>query len=154
MFAWLWSAAVLAAPAPALQVQHWVSPGPVTEAPLQVVEIWATWCGACRASFPELTALQRSYGERLRIIALTDDPSPVVARLFADQKDRMGFAVATTDPQTTQAFLFGGFGGRGIPSVYAIADGDVVWGGEPSGLRAVLAQRLGPPALPHPDPAP
>lgn len=38
-----------------------------------VVNLWATWCAPCVEEMPTLGALQRRFGDRLRVIAISAD---------------------------------------------------------------------------------
>lgn len=43
-----------------------------------LVNLWATWCGPCRAEMPHLVEFQNTYGEQgFEIIGLDVDPEPV-----------------------------------------------------------------------------
>jgi thiol-disulfide isomerase/thioredoxin len=39
---------------------------------LLIIDFWATWCGPCVASFPKLEFLQKKFGEKLRILSVTN----------------------------------------------------------------------------------
>lgn len=124
--------------------QVWRGPTPVGQGErLLVVEVWATWCAACRASFPLLSRLQREHLETVRVLAITDDPDLAVAQRIQADPAAMRFDVAIVSEQTVQAWLVGGFGGRGIPSTYLVEGGRVLWGGPPEELEAALRERLG-----------
>ena len=47
-----------------------------------LIDFWATWCPPCVAAFPELARLGRELGDRLRIVSISGDSSPVVAKSF------------------------------------------------------------------------
>jgi peroxiredoxin len=51
---------------------------------------WATWCPACRQSFPYFTDLQRQYGPRgLKVVSIniaSNDPLPRVQRFQEEYK--------------------------------------------------------------------
>jgi thioredoxin 2 len=132
------------AAAPSLDEARWIAAGPVPELGerLLVVEVWATWCGPCHATFPLLTRLQREHADRVRVVAISDDSAEAVRRTFHARPDAMRFAIGVVDEATVQAFLFGGFGGRGLPSTFLVEGGRVVWGGPPDQLEAALVERL------------
>ncbi len=128
--------------APALDVQHWLPEAPVLDDRVVVVEVWATWCGPCRDSFPVLARLQRQHPDTLAVVALTDERLPVVQRFVDAHPALADVHVAVAQESTTQAFLFGGYEGRGIPSVYVIEGDEVRWSGPPEGLEAALKPML------------
>ncbi len=141
--------------APSLDDARWIAAGPVPDLGdrLLVVEVWATWCGPCHATFPLLTRLQREHAERVRVVAISDDPVEAVRRTFHAEPEAMRFGIGVVDEATVQSFLFGGFGGRGIPSAFVIDGGRVVWGGPPDELEAALVGRLSAPEpVSAPDP--
>ena len=38
-----------------------------------MLEVWASWCGFCRAEIPHLKIVQETYGDRFNIIAVSAD---------------------------------------------------------------------------------
>lgn len=133
-------------PAPALTVTHWITGGPVAlDDPdaTYVIEVWATWCGPCRDSFPVLTALSTAYRGRVRVIALTDEDPLHVRRFYDRNRADMRYAIATdTTAVTLKALMFGGYEGSGMPSAYVIRGGQVLWSGPPDKLRNGLQPLL------------
>jgi thioredoxin 1 len=47
-----------------------------------LVDFWATWCGPCRMVGPVLEQIATEQGERLRIVKLDVDASPITAGRF------------------------------------------------------------------------
>lgn len=77
----------IGSPAPALQVDHWITTGPSplpTELKFEpgtvyVVEFWATTCGPCVQTIPHLAELQKRYTEQgLQVIGVTSEPLALV----------------------------------------------------------------------------
>ncbi|HTR96456.1 MAG TPA: TlpA disulfide reductase family protein [Candidatus Acidoferrales bacterium] len=95
-----WLAAVLALAAPAATAPPPATPAPpvlradakrilsLVQAPgarATVLNVWATWCGPCRAEFPALLAAARRHpGVRLVLVSADfDDQLPAVRRFLA-----------------------------------------------------------------------
>jgi cytochrome c biogenesis protein CcmG, thiol:disulfide interchange protein DsbE len=112
-----------------------------------LVNVWATWCGPCKAEFPELEALHQLYAPRgLRLIAVSIDAegdAPVAASAKA-----MGATfLIGRDPADE---VRGRFAAVGIPETWLISStGRLLWkhsGAIPAGdasVRTAVAAALG-----------
>lgn len=63
-----------------------------------VLDIWATWCGPCRASMPHMEELQKKYADRgLRVVGISNEERDVVKR-FTDNRG-LAFKTLAYDPE-------------------------------------------------------
>ncbi|AYQ34328.1 redoxin domain-containing protein [Runella sp. SP2] len=51
-----------------------------------ILDFWATWCGPCIQSFPELEKLQAKFRNDLQVITITDDPEMRIKRFLEKRK--------------------------------------------------------------------
>ena len=97
-------------PAPAWTLVEQATPGaPLSTTTLKghvaLVEFWATWCGPCKMSGPELARLQARYGAQgLTVVGITTD-SKAIAGEYAERHS-LGFA-AVSDPSATTTRAYG-----------------------------------------------
>lgn len=92
--------------APALDVEKWLSGQPPdTAGKFVLIDLWATWCGPCRRSIPELNEFQRVFSDRLVVIGVTEEAeldvrqmkSPVIEYAVAvDMQGRMNHELEVT----------------------------------------------------------
>jgi thioredoxin 1 len=55
----------------------------VLESPVPViVDFWAPWCGPCRMVAPELDALAKEYGGRVKVVKVNVDENQEAARAY------------------------------------------------------------------------
>lgn len=53
---------------------------------LMLLDFWATWCGSCRMSVPDLKQLQAQYGsDKLEVISISADKSEAAWKSFVQQ---------------------------------------------------------------------
>jgi thiol-disulfide isomerase/thioredoxin len=91
-----------------------------------VIDLWATWCGPCRSSTPELVNLQKEFGPRgFEVIGLDIDPgsdTPEDVREFADEFD-INYKLAFAERELAMSLMQGG----NIPqSIVVGRDGRIV----------------------------
>ena len=85
-----------------------------------LLNLWATWCGPCRAEMPELVALQDKFRDQdFEIIGLnTDDESVEQIKNFADDM-KLNYTLAYADEKLMNELLkISKF--TGIPQSYLI----------------------------------
>ena len=87
-----------------------------------LLDFWATWCGPCRATIPELVRLQEKYGESgLVILGLSlDDPRQVTDNALQDfKRDRgINYSILRADSKVVKAYF--GTGNIAIPTLFVI----------------------------------
>ena len=115
--------------------------------PVTLVNVWATWCGPCKAEFPELQSLHTTYSARgLRVLAIsidTDDDAAV-----ARSASSMG--ATFTIGRDPADLVRGQIAAVGIPESWLVsADGHLLWrhsGAIPAGdagVRAAIDAAIG-----------
>lgn len=94
--------------APRFAAQKWLSATPNTAGKFVLVDFWATWCGPCRRSIPELNKLHAQFKDRLVVIGLSDESEADVKKMKSPAID---YAVAID----TSATMMRAVGVEGIP---------------------------------------
>jgi len=81
-----------------------------------IVNFWATWCPPCRAEIPDLVALQDKYRDRLQIIGISEDETPVddVKRFVAEHK--INYPIVMSTPELVKLFP----GVRALPTSFVL----------------------------------
>lgn len=121
----LWAKSILNEKAPEIIIEKWNSKKPNTDGKFVLVDFWATWCGPCRKSIPELNKMQKKFGDKLVIIGLSDEP---LEKVKAFNNPRIEYANGIDTKKTMSTFL----GIRGIPHMILIDPSGIVrWEGFP-----------------------
>ena len=93
--------------------------------PVTLVNVWATWCGPCKAEFPELQALHTTFAPKgLRVVAISIDTEADSVVSASAKSMGATFAIGR-DPDDQ---VRGRFAAVGIPESWLIAaDGKLLW---------------------------
>ncbi|MEQ1617014.1 MAG: TlpA disulfide reductase family protein [Terricaulis sp.] len=62
----------------------------LTRGQVSVVNLWATFCAPCKTEMPTLGALQRRFGDRIRVIAVSADDEGKVEEAKAELAELTG----------------------------------------------------------------
>jgi thiol-disulfide isomerase/thioredoxin len=88
----------LGSDAPKLEVQKFIKGKEVKDfekGKIYVVELWATWCGPCRATIPHLTSLQKKYEDVAFIgVAVLEEDQSAVPDFVEEMGKKMDYRVA------------------------------------------------------------
>lgn len=98
-----------------------------------LVDFWATWCGPCKASMPEIQRLHESYGRELHVVGLNiEGKSPRVL----DYLDSGGYSFRVVfDSGNWNSKAAQSYGVTSIPRTFLIdRDGRIVYEGHPHSL--------------------
>ena len=121
---------------PRFQAEQFLTPAPDTKGKFVLIDFWATWCGPCRASIPQLNALQMKFKDRLVVIGLTDETP---AEVKAMKSPVIGYYVAVD----SQSRMSKEAEVRGIPHAMLLdTEGIVRFEGNPHYLDEKVLTRL------------
>jgi thiol-disulfide isomerase/thioredoxin len=94
------------------------------------LNIWATWCGPCVQEMPALERLQAKLGDRLTILAISEDRQGDAAVAPFLAKNGIKQLAIYLDPKAAATEAFGA---EGLPTSYLISASGTILGKEEGG---------------------
>jgi thiol-disulfide isomerase/thioredoxin len=106
-----------------------------------LLDFWATWCGPCRSSLPDLKQLVSSYGGRqLEVISISEDENERDWQNFVSKNGMNWSQKRDTDASTARRF-----GVSSLPTYILIgSNGTILDRYVGAGPQESLAERIGP----------
>lgn len=114
---------------------------PITEeidqTKIKVIEFWATWCGPCIASFPNLENIQEEFKDHIQIISISEEPKQKVVSFVKNKNFKLDFFVDASKR------LFKRFDILSLPLTAIVSKNNkLIWVGKSYKLKEVLNQYL------------
>ena len=106
---------------------------------LVLVNLWATWCGPCVEEMPSLQRLQTQLGDKLTILAISEDRQGETAVAPFLAKNGIQHLAIFLDPKSAAT---NELGAQGLPSSYLIARDGTIVGKEEGGAAWDSAEML------------
>lgn len=118
---------------------------------LILLDFWNTWCSACLKGFPKMEELQKKFGDKIKILAVSNQDRATLEKFFATKNGQRfkGIVSVTGDKLFHELFPH-----KGVPYIVWIKDGKLlnttdgaqvseetiaeVLGGEESSLQTVV----------------
>lgn len=96
-----------------------------------LIDFWATWCGPCRQTMPELQKIYGEYRDRgLQVIAISDETKAQVEAFL--RSNTYSFPIyIDVDGSVNRGFKI-----TGIPTSFVLdKNGNIVWTGHPGDTK-------------------
>lgn len=90
---------------------------------LILLDFWATWCSACLKKFPQMEELKKKFGDKINIIAVTEQNRATIEKFFASTNGQRYKSVVSVvdDKMLTQMFPH-----TAVPFIVWIKDGKII----------------------------
>ncbi len=90
---------------------------------LIILDFWATWCSACLLNFPKMEALQKEFGDQIKVLAVTEQNRTVLEKFFSSKNGQKYREIPSVINDKTLSQFFPHLG---IPFMIWIKDGKVI----------------------------
>lgn len=90
---------------------------------LILLDFWATWCSACLKKFPQMEELKKKFGDKINIIAVTDQDGATIEKFFGSANGQRYKSVLSVvdDKMLNQMFPH-----TAVPFIVWIKDGKII----------------------------
>ncbi len=90
---------------------------------LILLDFWNTWCSGCLLGFPKMEALQKEFGDRMKILAATSQDRATLEKFFATKNGQRfkNIVSVTGEPRLKQYFPH-----EGVPFIVWLKDGKLL----------------------------
>ena len=90
---------------------------------LILLDFWATWCSSCLLNFPKMEELQKQFGDKIKILAVSNQDRLVLEKFFASKNGQRYKNVVSVagDKMFHQLFPH-----KGVPYIIWIKEGKLV----------------------------
>lgn len=90
---------------------------------LILLDFWNTWCSSCLANFPKMEELQEQFGDKIKIIPVSNQDRPTLEKFFATKNGQRYKQVVSVAGDKIFHQLFPH---RGVPYIVWIKDGKLL----------------------------
>jgi thiol-disulfide isomerase/thioredoxin len=98
-----------------------------------LIDFWATWCGPCQRTMPEIERLHRKYGVRLQVVGINIEGRTPEVLAFLD-KGGYSFRILF-DSGNFRAGTASRYGVKSIPRTFLLdREGRILFAGHPQAL--------------------
>ena len=98
-----------------------------------LIDFWATWCGPCQRTMPEIERLHRKYGGRLQVVGINIEGRTPEVLAFLD-KGGYSFRILF-DSGNFRAGTASRYGVKSIPRTFLLdREGRILFAGHPQAL--------------------
>ena len=113
-----------------------------------LVDFYATWCGPCKISMPQMSNLQAKYASEAIFVGVTDE-SPEQVEVFLASESRPGstwsdeiqYRLATDREQSMSRNYMAAANQMNIPTAFIVGKtGKIEWMGHPAMIEKPLAK--------------
>ncbi len=90
---------------------------------LILLDFWATWCSSCLVNFSKMEELQKQFGDKIKILAVTDQSRVVLEKFFASTNGkRYDKTISVADDKMFHQL----FPHKGVPYIVWIKNGKLL----------------------------